>query len=73
MGPLEPRLHVQSLCALLPTGELELAGQLPHVLEDVAPEVVEYLPLTQLVHTVTAVASEYLPAAQFTHDPLDRY
>ena len=47
--PLKPLLQVQSLTPLLPEGESEFEGQLVHVAEDAAPEVVEYLPLGQSV------------------------
>ena len=66
-GPLEPLLHVQSITASLPAGELEYDGQLAHVLEEVAPEADEYLPLGQLAHVLEEVApeaEEYFPSAQ---------
>ena len=47
LGPLKPLLHVQSLAELLPEGELDPEGQLEQVLDVVAPDVVEYLPLVQ--------------------------
>ena len=49
-GPLEPLLHVQSLKASLPAGELEYDGQFAaHVL---APEVEEYVPPGQRAQDV---------------------
>ena len=42
-------LHVQSLSESLPEGELDPEGQLEQVLDVVAPEAAEYLPLPQSV------------------------
>ena len=63
-GPLEPLLHVQAITAPLPAGELEYAGQLAHVLDEVAPNMEEYEPLGQLAHVLDEVApavEEYVP------------
>ena len=40
LGPTKPLLQKHSISSALPAGESELAGQLTHVLEDPAPEVV---------------------------------
>ena len=61
-GPLRPLLQVQSLRALLPEGDDDPEGQLVHVLEDVAPEVVEYLPLGQRVQDAEPVDGNTLRA-----------
>ena len=76
LGPVDPLLHTQSLTALLPAGESELEGQLLQVPDDVAPTVLEYFPLSHRAHVLAVVApdvEEYLPAAQLTHDPPERY
>ena len=46
-GPLDPLLHVHSLRAWLPNDDDDREGQLEHVLDVVAPEVVEYVPPVQ--------------------------
>ena len=52
-GPLDPLLHVQALRASLPdvhnpgTHVDDRAGQLKHMLDVGAPEVVEYVPIPQ--------------------------
>ena len=59
-GPFQPLLHVQSLKASLPAGELEYDEQLAHVLAEVAPEVEEYLPSAQ-------TAQDAEPASPHVH------
>ena len=67
-GPLEPLLHVQSITASLPAGESEYDGQLAHVLEEVAPEAEEYLPLGQTAQeAVPATARVHARAKASTH------
>ena len=51
-GPENPTLHVQAARAELEVGELELVGQARQV---VAPTVVEYVPVSQLVHVTEPV------------------
>jgi len=43
------------------------AAQLRHIVDEVAPTVVEYLPTPQSVHTVAPAVAENLPAAQLRH------
>ena len=69
-GPLKPLLHVQSLAESLPAGELDPEGQAEQVLDVVAPDVVEYLPLPQslqakdpaCMHVYTQDTSCFRPA-----------
>jgi len=56
-GPLEPLLHVQTLTTPLPAGELEYDGQLAHVLDEVAPEMEEYVPPGQREQTAEPASS----------------
>ena len=72
-GPLKPLLHVQSLAELLPEGELDPEGQLEQVLDVVAPEAAEYLPLTQSVHASDPEDILYFPAGQFVQAVPARY
>ena len=53
----------------LPTAEYELDGHPPHVVLDVAPTAVEYVPTPQSVHKLVPVDVLYLPATQFVHAP----
>ena len=66
-GPLEPLLHVQLNTASLPAGESEYDGQIAHVLEEVAPDVEEYLPLEQLAHVLEEVAPEVVEKVPLGH------
>lgn len=68
-GPENPTLHVQAASVELPSGELELAGQAPHVAAAVAPVAVEYVSAAQSVHVALPVAFLYLPAMHNTHTP----
>ena len=67
-GPLDPLLHVQSLRAWLPDGDDDREGQLEHVLDVVAPEVVEYVPPTQRVQEAEPGEILYVPAVQIVQD-----
>ena len=69
LGPLDPMLHVQSLGALLPDGDDDREGQLRHVLDVVAPEVVEYVPLTQRAQDAEPGELLYMPATHSEHGP----
>ena len=75
LRPLDPMLHVQSLGALLPDGDDDREGQLEHVLDVVAPEVVEYVPPTQRAQEAEPGEILYVPAVQIIQDlpsgPLD--
>jgi hypothetical protein len=66
--PEYPGSHSHATWALLPSCELEAAGQLVQVLTSEAPAVVEYVSAAQLMQTLAAAAPtvvEYVPAAQF--------
>jgi hypothetical protein len=67
LTPDEPALQVQSISAVLETGEYELPGHATHALATVAPAVTEYVPAVQFVHTVAPVVAEYVPVIQFVH------
>ena len=62
-------LSVQSLKSLLPGGEFEFCGQSKQVLESVAPEVVEYVPLGQSVQDASPVDPLYVPATHCVQVP----
>jgi hypothetical protein len=49
-GPVNPALQVQAATVELASGELELVGHVTHVVEIVAPVLVEYVPAKQSVH-----------------------
>ena len=49
-------MQVQAATAELATDELELVGQVMHVVEIVAPVLVEYVPAKQSVHATLPVA-----------------
>ena len=69
-GPLDPLLHVQSLRASLPDGDDDWEGQLKHMLAVVAPEIVEYLPMPQLMHVLDEPGEIlYMPATHSEHGP----
>ena len=67
--PLYPLLHVQSLWASLPDGDDDWEGQFEHVLDVVAPEVVEYVPPTQRTQEREPGKLLYVPAVQSVQDP----
>ena len=67
--PLDPLLHVQSLRTSLPDGDDDWDGQLEHVLDAVAPEIVEYLPPTQRAQEAGPEEILYVPAVQLVQDP----
>ena len=69
LGPLDPMLHVQSLGAWLPDGDDDREGQLEHVLDVVAPEVVEYVPPAQRAQDAEPGELVYVPAVQIVQDP----
>ncbi len=64
-APVNPALQVQAARAELASGELELAGHVIHVVEIVAPVLVEYVPVEQSVHTALPVV--YFPAMHAVH------
>ncbi len=68
-GPVNPALQVQAATAELATDELELVGQVMHVVEIVAPVLVEYVPAKQSVHAALPVLILNLPATQIAHEP----
>ncbi len=72
-GPVNPVLHMQAARAELASGELELVGHVMHVVEIVAPVLVEYVPDPQSVHTVLPLLGLYFPARQVAHPPPDTY
>jgi hypothetical protein len=49
-APVNPALQVQAATVELASGELELVGHVTHVVEIVAPVLVEYVPAKQSVH-----------------------
>jgi hypothetical protein len=63
---VNPALQVQAATAELASGELELVGHVMHVVEIVAPILVEYVPTRQSVHASLPVIL-YLPATQAVH------
>ena len=69
LGPVNPVLHVQAARAELAIGELELVGHVIHVVEIVAPVLVEYVPAPQSVHAALPPVVLYLPATQAVHVP----
>ena len=68
-GPLDPLLHVHSLRAWLPDGDDDREGQLEHVLDVVAPEIVEYVPPAQRAQEAEPGEILYVPAVQLVQDP----
>ena len=69
LDPLDPLLHIQSLRASLPDSDDDRAGQLRHVPDVVAPEVVEYFPLAQTAQEAEPGELLYVPAVQIVQDP----
>ena len=67
--PLDPLLHVQSLRASLPDGDDDWEGQLKHMLDVVAPEVVEYVPPAQRVQDAGPGELLYVPAMHISQGP----
>jgi len=63
-GPVYPTLQVQA--ATLGLGAMPPTAQ---ATQDVAPDVVEYVPAPQSVHAALPVAVLYLPAIQAVHEP----
>ena len=68
-GPLDPLLHVHLLRAWLPDGDDDREGQLEHVLDVVAPEIVEYVPPAQRVQDAGPGELLYVPAMQISQGP----
>jgi len=60
---------MQSVRIPLEATELEPVGHARQVVAAVAPTVVEYVPVPQLVHTAVPVMILYFPAAQAVHTP----
>jgi hypothetical protein len=60
---------VQALVVKLAVAPYVPAGQDVHVVDTVAPDIVEYDPVGQLTQLVDPVLDWYLPAAQMVHDP----
>ena len=69
LGPVYPTLQVQAATAVLGLGELLLLGHAEQVVATVAPAVVEYVAVAQLVHCALPVAILYVPAAHGEHTP----
>jgi hypothetical protein len=57
LGPVNPTLQVQLASAVLPAGELTLAGQARQVVADVAFTVCEKVLAEQAVHSTEPLAS----------------
>ncbi len=68
-GPDEPVLQVQATDAELEAGELELVVQLLHNDTEVAPDLVEYFPVEQLVHAALPSPTLYFPRTHSEHGP----
>ena len=68
-GPVYPTLQVQAATAVLGLGELLLLGHAEQVVATVAPAVVEYVAVAQLVHCALPVAILYVPATHGEHMP----
>lgn len=71
-GPVKPAAQpacTQSARASLPAGELLPAGQAIQVDTSTAPEVPEYLPVSQKEHGVLPTVLLYVPAEHIMHDP----
>jgi ABC-type cobalt transport system substrate-binding protein len=68
-GPVEPVLQVQLVKAALPAGELDSDGQSTHVELAFFFASIEYLPVSQSVHTADPVDALYFPATQSVHVP----
>ena len=62
-----PALQVQSTAAVVPVGELELAGQARHAAADVAAVVEEYVPGPQSMHAAEPVTLLYFPGTHTRH------
>ena len=67
-GPVNPALQVQSPAAELALYEIEFEGHVIHVVEIVAPVLVEYVPAPQSVHAALPVLVLYFPATQAVHE-----
>jgi hypothetical protein len=62
-------LHVQAATVELELGELEFVGHAIHVVAIVAPTVVEYVPVPQLLQVALPVAVLYFPVTQEVQTP----
>jgi len=62
-------LQVQLDNALLAAGASELAGHIKHSESDVAPTVVEYLPVPQAMQGSAPADAVYFPATHWVHMP----
>ena len=69
LGPVDPALQEQFVAWLLAPGALESVGHAAHVEAVVAPDAVEYVPFSQLVHAAAPVCSLYVPATHSEHEP----
>jgi len=66
-GPLEPGSQMQSILLLLAAGAWDRIGHDSHLL-DVAPTIVEYWFIMQLVHAASPVCGLYFPAKHWAQD-----
>ena len=69
LGPVNPVLQRQAVCAALEAGETEFDGQVRHTLDASPACVVENLPARQSVHVAFPLTSLYFPATQPVHVP----
>ena len=67
-GPVKPEMHLQSVCKLLPRGDVELPWHEVQELSSVLADVVEYFPNPHCVQTTFPVTFLYVPATHSVHD-----
>jgi len=69
LGPVNPTLQTQLVCAVDPAADCAFDGQFVQVLDAVAPTAAEYVLAPQSVHTAAPVVVLYFPAAQAEQAP----
>lgn len=67
LEPVYPALHKHAVCTLLADGDCEFGGQLPHVWAEIAPVVLEYLPVEHSLHNCDPLCGLYVPGIHKTH------
>ena len=70
LGPVNPRLQTQLVCAVDPTTDCDFAGHARQVITTVSTTVAEYVFAQQSVHMAGPIVSLYFPATHTVHTGL---
>jgi hypothetical protein len=70
LGPVNPRLQTQLVCAVDAITDCEFAGHARQVISTVSTSVAEYVLAQQSVHMAGPIVSLYFPATHTVHTGL---